>query len=59
MRKDELIADNERLKKDLNNVCEHHLRLTKILNNKIDENAKLKEQLRNAKKVKSQRKRSI
>ena len=59
MRKDEFIAENERLKKDLNNVCEHHLRLTKILNNKIDENAKLKEQLRNAKKVKSQRKRSI
>lgn len=59
MRKDELIAENERLKKDLNNVCEHHFRLTKILNNKIDENAKLKEQLRNAKKVKSQRKRSI
>lgn len=59
MRKDELIAENERLKKDLKNVCEHHFRLTKILNNKIDENAKLKEQLRNAKKVKSQRKRSI
>lgn len=49
MRKDELIAENSRLKIDLKNICEHHLRLTRLLNDKIDENAKLKEQLKNGK----------
>lgn len=46
MRKDELIAENRQLKKDLSEVCEHHLRLTKILDAKIDEIWKLKKHIR-------------
>ncbi len=52
MRKDELLIENEQLKKDLADVCEHHKRLTRLLNQKIDEIASLK----NEKKIKSKRK---
>ncbi|CDE59281.1 unknown [Fusobacterium sp. CAG:439] len=51
MRKDELIEENRRLKKDLSDVCEHHKRLTKILYQKIDENSELRKQLKNVKKL--------
>lgn len=51
MRKDELIAENRQLKKDLSEVCEHHLRLTKILDAKIDEIWKLKKHLTKIKKA--------
>lgn len=66
MRKDELIKENRRLKKDLSDVCEHHKRLTKILYQKIDENSELRKQLKNVKKpyreyekAEPERKRSI
>ena len=49
MRKVELLNENRQLKKDLSDVCEHHKRLTKILYQKIDENAKLRKQLKNGK----------
>ena len=55
MKKSELLQENERLKADLKNVCEHHIRLTKILHKKIDEICKLKKQVKNAKEIKSQR----
>lgn len=45
MRKDELVNENRRLKKDLSEVCEHHKRLTKILYQKIDEICELKKRL--------------
>lgn len=45
MRKDELIAENRQLKKDLSEVCEHYLRLIKILDIKIDEICELKKHL--------------
>lgn len=49
MRKDELINENKRLQKKLNEVCEHHLRLTKLLYAKIDEIALLKSRLKSEK----------
>lgn len=71
MRKGELLKENEQLKKDLADVCEHHTRLTKLLNQKIDEIAELKNhkqklkssvlqpKVKNEKKIKSERKRSV
>lgn len=47
MLKSELIAENKRLKQELDDVCIAHKRLTKILNNKIDEIYKLRTELKN------------
>lgn len=46
MRKDELIAENKCLKEDLKKVCECHLKLIRILDNKISENAQIKEKIK-------------
>lgn len=47
MLKSELIAENERLRLELDEVCFIHKRLTQILYNKIDEIYKLKMELKN------------
>ncbi len=47
MLKSELIAENERLIRELDEVCLAHKRLTKIVNDKIDEIHKLRTELQN------------